>query len=71
MRRRVSGGGVTLQAIAGTDAVFLGWDLDNAVRPGCLGFAISRRDHTAGEEYWITGFKTFRSMIPVPKATVQ
>jgi phosphatidylserine/phosphatidylglycerophosphate/cardiolipin synthase-like enzyme len=71
MRRRVSTGGVTLQAISGTDGVFLAWDLDAAVRPGCLGFAISRRDHTAGEEYWITGFKTFRSMIPVPRATTQ
>ena len=71
MRRRVTGGGVTLQAISGTDGVFLAWDLEAAVRPGASGFAISRRDHTEGEEYWITGFKTFRSMIPIPRATVQ
>ena len=71
MRKRMTGGGVTLQAISGTDAVFLAGISSDAVRPGCLGFAISRRDHAEGEEYWITGFKTFRSMIPIPRATTQ
>ena len=66
MRVRSVSGGVTVQAVAGNHGVFLGLGLDPAARQGCLGFAIQRTDHTEGEQYWLSGFKTFRSVVPVP-----
>jgi hypothetical protein len=66
MRVRGVSGGVTVQAVAGNHGVFLGFGLDPALRPGCLGFAIQRTDHTEHEQYWLSGFKTFRSVVPVP-----
>jgi len=69
MRKRASSGGVTVQGIAGTHAIFFGLDLDPGVLPGCLGFAVHRQDHTESEEYWLSGFKTFRSIVPNPDPT--
>ena len=46
MRKRVSEGGVTVQAIAGNHAVFFGLDLSDAARSDCLGWSIHREDHT-------------------------
>jgi hypothetical protein len=69
MRVRSVSGGVTVQAIAGSHGVFLGFDLDPAALPGCLGFAIYRTDHTENEQYWLSGFKTFRSVVPAPDPT--
>jgi phosphatidylserine/phosphatidylglycerophosphate/cardiolipin synthase-like enzyme len=69
MRARSVSGGVTVQAIAGSNGVFLGFDLDEALLAGCLGFAIYRTDHTENEAYWLAGFKTFRSVVPAPDPT--
>lgn len=66
MRTRVKAGGLTVQAIAGTDAVFLGLDLDESIHKECLGLSIHRTDHTDGEQYWIGGFKTFESVVRFP-----
>jgi phosphatidylserine/phosphatidylglycerophosphate/cardiolipin synthase-like enzyme len=63
----VTSGGVTVQAIAGTRAVFLGLDLDPAVRDGCLGFGIHRQGAQDGSDpHWLSGFKTFKSVVPQP-----
>ena len=66
MRAKSTANGVTVQVIAGNHAVFFGFDLDGKARDECLGFAIFREDHTDGEKYWLSGFKTFRSVVPVP-----
>ena len=66
MRKRVSDGGVTVQAIAGNHAVFFGLDLSDAARPGCLGWSIHRTDHTENEDHWLAGFKTFEAVVPNP-----
>lgn len=66
MRVRSVSGGVTVQAVAGNHGVFLGFGLDPAARQGCLGFAVHRTDHTEDEQYWLSGFKTFRSVVPIP-----
>ena len=66
MRRRTTKNGVTLQAIAGNNAVLLGLDLKPAARPECLGFAVHREDHDENEQYWLSSFKTFKSVVPVP-----
>jgi phosphatidylserine/phosphatidylglycerophosphate/cardiolipin synthase-like enzyme len=68
MRKRVESGGVTVQAVAGNHAVFFGLDLAEAVREGCLGVSVHRIDHDPAkpEQYWLSGFKTFRSVVPNP-----
>src|SRR6478736_7219906 len=57
VRRRRRKQGLTVQAVAGTHTVLLGFDLDDPA--GCLGFAIHRTDHTEGEARWLRGMKTF------------
>jgi phosphatidylserine/phosphatidylglycerophosphate/cardiolipin synthase-like enzyme len=64
MRQREQGNGLTINAIAGTHVVVLGLDLAEAQRPGCLGFAIQREDHTEDERYWMKGTKTFQATDP-------
>jgi phosphatidylserine/phosphatidylglycerophosphate/cardiolipin synthase-like enzyme len=68
MRKRTSSGGVTVEAIAGNHAIFFGLDLEEGVRDGCLGFSVHRVDHDPAkpEQYWLSGFKTFRSVVPQP-----
>lgn len=64
MRKRRVYSGVTVNAIAGTHVVTLGLDISAAARPGCLGFAILREDHSEEERYWMRGSKTFPSTDP-------
>jgi hypothetical protein len=72
MRRAVTNAGVTVQAIAGTRAVFFGLDLDPAVRDGCLGFGIHRQGaQDASDPHWLSGFKTFKSVVPEPDPGTQ
>ena len=61
MRKKSTSKGLTVNAIAGTHVVLLGFDLAAARRRGCLGFAIQREDHEEDERYWMTGTKTFQS----------
>jgi phosphatidylserine/phosphatidylglycerophosphate/cardiolipin synthase-like enzyme len=70
MRKRVESGGVTVQAVAGTRAVFLGLDLDATARDGCLGFALHRSMKGQPDPgKWLAGFKTFKSVVPAPDPT--
>jgi len=62
----VESGGLTVQAIAGNHAIFFGFDLAPAALSGCLGFALHRIDHTENEQYWLSAFKTFESIVPLP-----
>src|SRR5437867_6818434 len=66
MRGRASNAGLTVQAIAGTNAVLLGFDLDEPTASECLGFGIHRTDHTEQEAYWLRGMKAFPSLVPHP-----
>ena len=69
MRVKKTQGGLTVQAVVGDRAVFLGFDLTSDARKGCLGFALHRVDHTENESYWLAEFKTFRSVVPSPTST--
>ena len=64
MREKSIENGFTVNAIAGTHVVLLGFDLAEAERQGCLGFAIQREDHTEDERYWLKGMKTFQATDP-------
>jgi hypothetical protein len=69
VRQRIENGGLTVQAIAGNHAVFLGFDLTDEARDGCLGFAVHREDLTGNTARWLSGFKTFKSQVPDPALT--
>ncbi|MDH5291041.1 MAG: hypothetical protein OEY41_13680, partial [Acidimicrobiia bacterium] len=70
MRKSESAKGLTVQAVAGTHAVLLGFDLDglDTTPPpsDLLGFAIRRTDHTEDERAWLRGLKVFVSVVPAP-----
>jgi phosphatidylserine/phosphatidylglycerophosphate/cardiolipin synthase-like enzyme len=70
MRKKEQSGQLSVQGIAGTHVVLLGMNLPEAQCPGLLGFAIRRHDHTEGELYWLSGYKTFESVEPHPAAGV-
>lgn len=60
MRKRLtSENGLTVQAIAGTFVVFLGFDIAPEKRKGLLGFSIYRVDKTENESYWLPGGLSF------------
>ena len=64
MRGQGSGQGLTVQVIAGTHTVLIGFDLEDP--SGCLGFGLQRTDHTDDEVYWLRGMKTFKSVVLNP-----
>jgi len=66
MRNKEQKEDLSIQAIAGTHVVLLGIDLPEQKCPGLLGFALRREDHTEGEKYWLSGYKTFVSVEPSP-----
>lgn len=66
MRKKMVKDGLSVHAIAGTHVVLLGMDLPKSKCTGLLGFAIRRTDHTESESYWLSGYKTFASVVPEP-----
>jgi phosphatidylserine/phosphatidylglycerophosphate/cardiolipin synthase-like enzyme len=58
MRTKISANGLSVKAYAGTTGVLLAFNIDDALRPGFLGFAIERWDGQKKE--WLSG------MIPFP-----
>lgn len=66
MRKRKTGDGITVNAIAGAHVVFLGWTIEPEMRAGLRGFAIRRSDPAEQETYWMKGAKTFPSVEPNP-----
>lgn len=53
MRQRESNGDLSVNAIAGTYVVLLGWMLAGDKRAGLRGFAAKRTDPTEQESYWM------------------
>lgn len=66
MRRRSRKQGISVNAISGTNVVFLGFDASDAKRKGLLGFAIRRTDKTENEQHWLSTFRTFEATAPNP-----
>ena len=64
MRKKTTHQGLTVQAIAGTYVVLLGFNMKQADCDGLMGFAIHRTDHTEDEAYWLEGQKTFAETDP-------
>ncbi len=55
MRVRNENAGLTVQAVAGTYVVLLGFDLPESECEGLLGFSIHRVDHTEHEAFFLSG----------------
>lgn len=64
--RHISEKGLTVQAIAGTFVVLLGFSVPPAMRTDLLGFAVHRNDMTEQENRWLPGRLTFPSMTAGP-----
>lgn len=64
MRKKKKDGKLTLQAVAGTHVVLLGWSMTKQDSRDVLGFAVHRRDHTENEAYWLEGIKVFEETDP-------
>jgi phosphatidylserine/phosphatidylglycerophosphate/cardiolipin synthase-like enzyme len=56
VRVREREGGFSVHAIAGTNVVLFGFDVDEDARSGLLGFALRRRNVETGEEAWLPNF---------------
>ena len=61
MRKTAKNGGLTVRAIAGSNNVIIGIDLDPAKRAGCLGFTIQRTDVGANLTRFLPNSITFAS----------
>ena len=64
MRRKKSVDGLTVQAIAGTYVVLLGFHMKKEDCPGLLGFSVHRTDHTENEAAFLQGMKCFAETDP-------
>ncbi len=64
--RHTSEKGLTVQAVAGTFVVLLGFNVPPEMRAGLLGFAVHRNDMTEHESRWLPGALTFPGMAAPP-----
>jgi phosphatidylserine/phosphatidylglycerophosphate/cardiolipin synthase-like enzyme len=71
MRTRKSNEGLVVQAVAGSNVVLLGINMDRNDCDGLMGFAIHRTDHDEEEAYWLRGMKIFEETDPgfIPGST--
>ncbi|HEV7429447.1 MAG TPA: phospholipase D-like domain-containing protein [Thermoanaerobaculia bacterium] len=67
MRKTAKSGGLTVRAIAGSNNILIGIDLDPAKRAGCLGFTLQRSDVGTPATRFLPNSITFAD---TPEATV-
>jgi phosphatidylserine/phosphatidylglycerophosphate/cardiolipin synthase-like enzyme len=59
-------GGYVIHAVSGVNTISFAIDAAGADTAGLLGFGVERLDPQADEQYFVYGFKVFRSVIPAP-----
>ncbi len=59
--------GISVHAIAGSNAVLLAMNATDERRRGLLGFALGRCSGAGGRIRWMDGFKFFRDLVPEPR----
>ena len=64
MRKSKQKNSLTVNAIAGSNVVILGFNMKEEECEGLLGFSIHRKDHTENECYYMKGMKTFEETDP-------
>lgn len=63
--------GIRVSAVAGTNTVSFGLEVDASARAGLLGFAVERIDPARNEQFFVPGFKVFPSVVPRPDETTR
>jgi phosphatidylserine/phosphatidylglycerophosphate/cardiolipin synthase-like enzyme len=58
--------GYVIHAVSGINTISFAIDSTDADTAGLLGFAVERLDLQANEQYFMYGFKVFKSVIPAP-----
>jgi hypothetical protein len=71
MRFRAHGPSGDVVAITGVNTVSFAFLTTHAVNDGLLGFAVRRTDPVADEQYFMAGYKAFRSVMPDPAPNPQ
>lgn len=64
--RSARGGGGQVFAVSGVNTISFAVVAGKQLRKDLLGFAVERIDAEENEQFFITGFKVFRSLIPEP-----
>jgi phosphatidylserine/phosphatidylglycerophosphate/cardiolipin synthase-like enzyme len=64
-------GGFQVFAVSGVNTVSFAIDADAQARKGLLGFAVERIDPTENEQFFVQGFKVFKSIVPQPDDTLK
>lgn len=64
MRKKKTNDQLSVQCIAGSYVVLIGWSYPKSKCKNLAGFAIHRTDHEEDEAYWLKGMKTFESTDP-------
>ncbi|WP_255156955.1 phospholipase D-like domain-containing protein [Ferruginibacter sp. HRS2-29] len=67
MRTRTTENGITINAVVGTSAVLLSFDIEKAATKELLGFYIRKENISSGEAYDVTSIKYFKEMVPEPE----
>lgn len=71
MRKRKTNSGLTVQCVAGSHVVLIGWSFPIGKCIGLAGFALHRTDHEENEAFWLKGMKTFEITDPgLPRGTL-
>jgi len=64
MRKKKTTDGLTVQCVAGSHVVLIGWSLPKNKCSNLAGFALHRTDHEEDEAFWLRGMKTFEATDP-------
>jgi len=63
--------GFQVFAVTGVNTISFAIDADAQARKGLLGFAVERADPTENEQFFVFGFKVFKSLVPKPDETLK
>lgn len=64
MRRKKTTDNLSVQCIAGSHVVLIGWSYPEELCEALAGFALHRTDHEGEEASWLRGMKTFEATDP-------
>ena len=63
--------GFQVFAVSGVNTISFAIEADAQARKGLLGFAVERADPTENEQFFMFGFKVFKSLVPKPDETLK
>ena len=63
--------GFQVFAVTGVNTISFAISADDQARKGLLGFAVERVDPTENQQFYVFGFKVFKSIVPHPDETLK